>query len=166
MLSKSTGEWTYDNCEGYLGEKASHGCIRVQRKFTPEGINHEWLWKNLSDGTKAGQKYTKVIIWDDANRELTYPDDRLTLYYNTNKGTQYHSSPTCYGVKEKFWPLTPFTYGELDEEPSGFPFQTFPSRRIARPSAARFAGIEISLFYRGRNPLNWFCKPVGFRPML
>jgi hypothetical protein len=117
VLSKSTGEWTYDNCEGYLGEKASHGCIRIQRNYTPEGVNHEWLWKNLSDGTKPGQKYTKVIIWDDANRELGYPDDNLILYYNTDKGTRYHSSPTCYGVKEKFWPLTPFRYGELDDAP-------------------------------------------------
>ena len=117
VLSKSTGEWTYDNCEGYLGEKASHGCIRIQRNYTPEGVNHEWLWKNLSDGTKPGQKYTKVIIWDDANRELGYPGDDLILYYNTDKGTRYHSSPTCYGVKEKFWPLTPFRYGELDDAP-------------------------------------------------
>jgi hypothetical protein len=117
VLSKSTGEWTYDNCEGYLGEKASHGCIRIQRNYTPEGVNHEWLWKNLSDGTKPGQKYTKVVIWDDANRELGYPGDDLILYYNTDKGTRYHSSPTCYGVKEKFWPLTPFRYGELDDAP-------------------------------------------------
>ena len=134
VLSKSTGEWTYDNCEGYLGEKASHGCIRVQRNFTPEGVNHEWLWKNLSDGTKPGQKYTKVIIWDDANRELSYPSDDLTLYYNTDKGTRYHSSPTCYGVKEKFWPLTPFKYGELDEAPyNAVSDRILPDRHTAPP---------------------------------
>ena len=40
----------------------------------------------------------------------------------------------------------------------------FPEDRIF--SGARFAGIGSSLFYWGRNPLNWFCKPVGFRPVL
>ena len=39
---------SYARCERYLGEKASHGCIRVQRQLTPEGVNAKWLWDHLS----------------------------------------------------------------------------------------------------------------------
>lgn len=108
-------KWTYDRCERYLGEKASHGCIRVQRQKTPEGINHEWLWKNLSNGTKSGQKYTKVIIWDDAGRELGYPDDDLVLYYNPKHySSYYHSSPDCGLIKGSSKTIE-ITYGQLEE---------------------------------------------------
>ena len=63
---------SYARCERYLGEKASHGCIRVQRQLTPEGVNAKWLWDHLSR-----KPYTKVIIWDDLDRELDYPSDDL-----------------------------------------------------------------------------------------
>ena len=108
-------KWTYDRCERYLGEKASHGCIRVQRQKTPEGVNHEWLWKNLSNGSKSGQKYTKVIIWDDAGRELGYPDDDLVLYYNPKHySSYYHSSPDCVLIKGSSKTVG-ITYGQLEE---------------------------------------------------
>ena len=112
--NESTGEQIrdYSRCERYLGEKASHGCIRVQKKKTPEGVNAKWLWDNLSR-----KPYTKVIIWDEVDRELGYPDDDLTLYYNPKGGQYYHSQETCSGVRDKFEPLTPFTYGELDTKP-------------------------------------------------
>jgi hypothetical protein len=103
---------SYARCERYLGEKASHGCIRVQRQLTPEGVNAKWLWDNLHR-----KPYTKVIIWDDLDRELTYPSDDLLLYYNPKGGTNYHSQPTCSLVKDKYEPMTSFTYGELDEKP-------------------------------------------------
>ena len=103
---------SYARCERYLGEKASHGCIRVQRQLTPEGVNAKWLWDNLHR-----KPYTKVIIWDDLDRELTYPSDELLLYYNPKGGTNYHSQPTCSLVKDKYEPMTSFTYGELDEKP-------------------------------------------------
>ena len=107
--------WSYTRCERYLGEKASHGCIRVQQKKTPEGVNERWLWENLSNGTKAGQKYTKVIIWDDAGRELDYPDDRLKLYYDpTYYAGYYHSSLECVMVKSPSKAVE-FTYGELED---------------------------------------------------
>ena len=102
---------SYARCERYLGEKASHGCIRVQRQLTPEGVNAKWLWDNLHR-----KPYTKVIIWDDLDRELTYPSDELLLYYNPKGGTNYHSQPTCSLVKDKYEPMTSFTYGELDEK--------------------------------------------------
>ena len=104
----------YDRCERYLGEKASHGCIRIQRLESPEGANARWLWDYLSRDSDAR---TKVIIWDDAGRVLGYPDDQVTLYYNPDGGKYYHSSPRCLSVKKKYWPLTAFPYGELDSDP-------------------------------------------------
>ena len=103
---------SYRRCERYLGEKASHGCIRVQRQLTPEGVNAKWLWDNLSRNPP-----TKVIIWDDLDRELAYPSDDLLLYYNPNGGENYHSQPTCSLVKDKYEPMASFTYGELDQKP-------------------------------------------------
>ena len=114
VTDESTGEQTrdYSRCERYLGEKASHGCIRVQKEKTPEGVNAKWLWDNLSR-----KPYTKVIIWDEIDRELGYPDDNLLLYYNQKGGRNYHSQPTCANVKDKYEPMTAFTYGELDQKP-------------------------------------------------
>lgn len=100
-----------ERCENYLGDRASHGCIRIQRRKTPEGVNMKWLWDNLERGT------TRVLIWDDKGRELGYPSDELVLYYNPRAGRMYHSAATCSEVNEKYWPLAPFTYGELDVKP-------------------------------------------------
>lgn len=112
-----TVTWSYTRCERYLGEKASHGCIRVQQKKTPEGVNEEWLWKNLSDGTKKGKNFTKVIIWDDAGRELGYPDDNLKLYYNAKRDkSYYHSTRLCDRIKGSSKTVE-FTYAELEDSP-------------------------------------------------
>ena len=90
-----------------LGTKASHGCIRVQRYRTPEGVNMSWLWNNRV-------KNTKLLIWEDwQGRQIAIPDDDLTLYYNPNGGEMYHSQETCYSAEGKTF--TPFTYGELDQ---------------------------------------------------
>ena len=48
---------------------------------------------------------------------LGYPSDDLPLYYNPKGGENYHSQPTCSNVKDKFEPMTAFTYGELDQKP-------------------------------------------------
>ena len=111
---EATGEdkRDYTRCERYLGEKASHGCIRIQKELTPERVNAEWLWKNLSR-----KPVTKVIIWDEIGRQLGYPDEDYPLYYNPKNGKNYHSSPDCPLVKEKYRPLQAFTWGELEEEP-------------------------------------------------
>ena len=113
-VREATGEeyWDYDTCSNFLGEKASHGCIRIQKDPTPEGVNAKWLWDNLPRDPAV-----KVIIWDDRDRELIYPDDSLTLYYNPRSGRNYHSSAYCRAVNEKYLPLTAFTYGELEEKP-------------------------------------------------
>ena len=117
-FDEKKGKWDYTLCEQYLGEKASHGCIRVQKEKTPEGVCAKWLWDNLSRNPP-----TKVIIWDEIDRELGYPDDGLVLYYNpgdakgNKKGKNYHSQPTCRLVDSEFEPMQPFTYAELDDEP-------------------------------------------------
>ncbi len=113
-VNPDTGEETRDyfRCERYLGEKASHGCIRVQREKTPEGVNAKWLWDNLHR-----KPYTKVIIWDEIDRELGYPDDDLELYYNPNGGRLYHSQDHCSNVKDKYEPMKVFRYDQLDEKP-------------------------------------------------
>ena len=121
QMQDKEGNWTYDQCERFLGEKASHGCIRVQRQANINGVCHKWLWENLSDGAARGKAPTKVIIWDDAGRTLGYPDDRLVLYYNPSKHAQYyHAAPTCstYVLDDGTHPeMEPFHYGQLDESP-------------------------------------------------
>lgn len=103
----------YENFEKYLGQKASHGCIRIQRAENTQGQNMEWLWDNL-------EKNTKVLIWEDKGREMPppeMPDDDTPLYYNPNNGKNYHLDEYCPGVKDRFLPLTGgFTYGDLDED--------------------------------------------------
>ena len=104
----------YDITEKVLGERASHGCIRVQRKRTPKGTNMTWLWNTLRKKPHMGA--TRVVIWEDLRgRQLPIPDGSTLLYYNTQGGKNYHISETCYGVRDKFLPLASFTYGELNE---------------------------------------------------
>ena len=105
------GTKNYRNTEAKLGSRASHGCIRVQRNKTPEGVNMTWLWKNW-------RMNTKIVIWEDwQGRQLPYPAEDTTLYYNPDKGTQYHTSAQCLGVVEKHWSkFQPFTYGELETD--------------------------------------------------
>lgn len=105
-------ERNYKRCEPVLGEKASHGCIRIQRQMSPEGTSMRWLWNNLERGGK-----TKVIIWDDVGRVLGYPDGELPLYYNPDGGANYHSVPDCPLVAQRYLPLTAFTYNELEDSP-------------------------------------------------
>ena len=102
------GSKNYKNCEPKLGTRASHGCIRVQRLKNAEGINMTWIWNNIKVGTK-------MVVWEDyQGRQIPVPKDDTPLYYNANGGSNYHSTANCNGVKEKYLPLTAFTYGELD----------------------------------------------------
>ena len=103
----------YEKAESYLGEKASHGCIRIQRATGVNGVSIKWLWDNLPrTGSRA-----KVIIWEDSGRVLGPASDDYILYYNPNNGRQYHSDPECPQVNSRFYPLTPFPYSELDSAP-------------------------------------------------
>lgn len=108
-IERADGTKNYGYTEPDLGTKASHGCIRVQRKRTPEGVNMTWLWNNR-------QKNTKLLIWEDwPGRQIPIPEDDFTLYYNPDGGLYYHSQATCYSYNGDG--MTPFTYGELDTEP-------------------------------------------------
>lgn len=99
----------YGPFERKLGQKASHGCIRVQQELNPEGINMRWLWDNL-------KLNTRVFIWDDVGRQIAIPEDSFALYYNPDGGQYYHSDANCKSVKDKYLPLTGFTYGELETD--------------------------------------------------
>jgi len=107
-LVLADGTKRYSKFEERLGQKASHGCIRVARIPNAEGLCQTWLWNNL-------KKNTKVVIWDDDGRKLPYPDHSTPLYYNPQGGQYYHADAECNGVRERYRPLTGFTYGELEE---------------------------------------------------
>ena len=99
----------YSSTVKFLGRKASHGCIRVQKAANENGQNIKWLWDNISINTK-------VLIWDDTGRIRPYPvADDYELYYNPAGGKYYHENQYCPSVRDRYLPLTPFTYGELDE---------------------------------------------------
>lgn len=102
------GTKNYGYTEPSLGERASHGCIRVQRKRTPEGVNMQWLWNNR-------KRNIKLVIWEDwQGRQIPIPEDDFTLYYNAaGNGKYYHSQEKCYSAKDSVT-FTPFTYAELD----------------------------------------------------
>ncbi len=107
------GNKVFDYTEPKLGERASHGCIRVQRKRTSKGTNMRWIWDTFRKHMGA-----RIIVWEDIQgRTIPLPDPALPLYYNTDGGRDYHAGPTCYGVRDKFYPLHQFTYGELDSAP-------------------------------------------------
>ncbi len=101
------GTKRYTKWESQLGQKASHGCIRVARLPNEDGLDQTWLWNNL-------KRYTKIVIWDDAGRVIPYPDDDTLLYYNPTGGQYYHSYANCAAVRDKYLPLTAFKYSELD----------------------------------------------------
>lgn len=115
----------YKKQENALGTRASHGCIRVQRKKTPEGVNMEWIYKHW-------KKNMKLLVWEDwQGRQISYPSDDTPLYYNPGKGQNYHSQATCYAAPKITFEA--FTYGELDDEAYAHltrcPFCTPPLRK-------------------------------------
>ncbi|MBQ2953539.1 MAG: L,D-transpeptidase family protein [Clostridia bacterium] len=109
-----TGTDNYGYTEPKIGSRASHGCIRVQRKRTEKGVNARWIFNALYDG----QLNSRLIIWEDwPGRQIPLPAADTPLYYNPQGGVNYHDSPTCYGVKDRYEPLTGFTYAQLDDAP-------------------------------------------------
>ena len=106
------GTANYDICESALGRRASHGCVRVQRKDNADGYSHTWLWNNL-----RGQKDVKIIIWDDDGRKLRETDPATPMYYNKNGGKKYHTTARCASVKSRYLPLSAITYGDLSSYP-------------------------------------------------
>ena len=111
-LPREGGE-KYYQFEPELGQRASHGCIRVQRKRTPLGVNMNWLWKALSD-----QMGTKLVVWDDpAGRQMPTPDDDTLVYWNPKGKKLYHRTSACSAEYKSKQPTTAFRYGELETEP-------------------------------------------------
>ena len=107
-LTNADGTKNYGYNEPKLGSKASHGCIRVQRRKTPEGINMKWIWDNRI-------RNTKLLIWEDwQGRQMDIPADDFQLYYNPNGGDYYHSSSFCYMAPKRTF--EPFNYGQLEDE--------------------------------------------------
>ena len=126
----------FSACEKYLGEKASHGCIRVQRKANDDGINMKWIWDNIP--TK-----TKLLIWDDANRPEPFMDYPISpdtvLYYNPNGGQYYHADQNCSSIKDRYLPLAgSITYQELDNPEYAY---LTPCKRC-NPPALRMSEID------------------------
>ena len=109
LTNEVTGYRDYGPQERQLGQKASHGCIRVQRKNNDDGINMTWVWNNI-------KLNTKVLVWDDSpGRYHEYPEDSLALYFNPTGGQFYHADQNCSSIKDRYLPLKgSFTYGELE----------------------------------------------------
>ena len=54
----TSGQMNFDTEDAVMGQKASHGCLRIDR-FPGEGdINAFWLWSNIPSGTK-------LLVLDD-----------------------------------------------------------------------------------------------------
>lgn len=107
-VTPPSGTGDFSICESALGQRASHGCVRVQRIAGEDGYNHTWLWNNL-----RGQKNVKIIIWDDDGRKLEQPDSGTPMYYNPDGGTKFHTTANCSSVRSRYLPLTAITYGDL-----------------------------------------------------
>ena len=98
----------YSVGEAKLGTKASHGCIRVQRQPSPEGVNQRWLWNNYA-------KNTRIMIWEDwQGRQITLPEDDMPLYYVKKTTGNYHTTTQCSAIRGK--KVQEMTYGELGEK--------------------------------------------------
>ena len=110
-VKNADGTKNYGTTEFKLGTKCSHGCIRVQKNKTPEGVNMAWIWNQLKSGSRV-----KFVIWEDwQGRQISVPPADTPLFYNPNKGQYYHRSSFCYSAKSITF--QPFTYGELDQAP-------------------------------------------------
>ena len=111
-VPNADGTHNYKSTEKDLGKKKSHGCIRVQRFPTPDGINMAWIAQRVRKLDLIGK--VKIVIWEDwQGRQLPVPDDSTLLYYNPDRGQYYHRFEHCRNGKGITF--TPFTYAELDE---------------------------------------------------
>ena len=100
----------YSMTEPKLGTKASHGCIRVQRKANPEGANQEWLFNRYSPNTK-------ILVWEDwQGRQVPVPADDAVFWRNPARNDYYHCSDRCPMLNTK--KPKEITYAELSAEAS------------------------------------------------
>ena len=97
----------YSINEPKLGTKASHGCVRVQRQPSPEGVSQRWLWNNY-------RKNTKILIWEDwQGRQIPVPEADTVLYCVKRRAGNYHTTDRCSSIRGK--QLETLTYGQLDD---------------------------------------------------
>ena len=85
---------SYDIYETKLGERASHGCIRVQRRLNADGVNMKWLYKRYKENIK-------LVIWEDwegREKPAVAPDTKV--YYSPVDPKHYHCCETCYRVTQ------------------------------------------------------------------
>ena len=109
------GQKNYKGYEAKLGSRASHGCLRVQRLKNPQGYNMRKIAELIKK--RKDKNCVKLVVWEDyQGRQVRIPDDDTPLYYNPKKGTQYHAVADCASVRQKFRPLTAFTFGELEDD--------------------------------------------------
>ncbi len=54
----TSGQMNFDTEDAVMGQKASHGCIRMDRFPGEGGVNAFWLWTNIPSGTK-------LLVLDD-----------------------------------------------------------------------------------------------------
>ena len=102
------GYKNYSVNEPKLGTKASHGCIRVQRQPSPEGVSQKWLWNNYA-------KNTKILIWEDwQGRQIPVPESDMPLYCVKKRTGNYHTTERCSAIKGKR--TETLTYGQLEED--------------------------------------------------
>ena len=104
------GKKIYGSTEPKLGSKASHGCIRVQRKKNPEGLNMEWIFNHYRENTK-------ILIWEDwQGRQIPVPEDDAVFWCHPTKKEYYHCSDHCPMMNTKN--PQAISYGELSAEDS------------------------------------------------
>lgn len=137
----------YKPFETALGQRASHGCIRVQRRTNAKGYKMSSLFQLLKE--REDTRFPKLVIWEDyQSRQVVIPPDSTPLYYNPDGGSMYHAVADCPGVKSKFWPLTAFTYGELESEP----FAALTLCPNCQPSPRKSVLEEINQVHRDTSP--------------
>ena len=100
----------YSMTETKLGTRASHGCIRVQRKANPDGVNQAWLYENY-------RANTKILIWEDwQGRQIPVPEADEIFWVNPQRNDYYHGSPACKLAGTRS--VQEITYAELSAEDS------------------------------------------------
>ncbi len=128
------GRVIYSATEPNLGSKASHGCVRVQRKVNPEGLNQEWLYNHY-------RQNTKILIWEDwQGRQIDIPEDDTVFWRNPAKEDYYHCSEHCPALNTKR--PAEIRYAELSAEGSGW--RACPS---CGPVQTREKLLEINRLY-------------------
>ena len=116
-VKNADGTKNFKSSEAKLGNRASHGCVRVQRLTNADGYNMSKIYKEIQSTTKKTKTNVRMVIWEDyAGRQVNMPSDDLTVYYNPKGGQNYHSTDTCPGVRKTYLPLTAITYGQLSTD--------------------------------------------------